>query len=145
MQLLAPPWQAAERLIPQPPCPAVGSMAHSDLLLLFHMRTYTLSAHQYYISKGQEAGDCMELTLYFTAHTPIHFLICLIRALVIFCPLLLFFSHYQQSLSCLLDSNHLFQLQLNGWSEWDSEPVFMREPLESTSLWHCNRNTGFLT
>lgn len=138
-------WQTAERLIPQPPCPAVGLMAHSDLLLLFHMCTYTLSEHQYYISKGQEPEDCIELTLYLTPYTPIHFLISLIRALVIFCPLLLLFSHYRQSLSCLLDSNHLFQLQLNGWREWDSEPVFMREPPESTSLWHCNRNAGFLT
>lgn len=145
MQLLASPWQTAERLIPKPPCPAAGSMAHSDLLLLFHMRTCTLSAHQYYISKGQEAGDSMELTLYLTPYTPIHFLVDLIRALVVFCPLLLLFSHYRWSLSCLLDFNHLFQLQLNGWRDRDAEPVFMRELPESTSLWLCNRNTGFLT
>lgn len=41
MQLLASLWQAAERLIPQPPCPAAGSMAQPEQLLLFHTHTYT--------------------------------------------------------------------------------------------------------
>lgn len=140
MQLLASPWQAAERLIPQPPCPAAGSIAPSDLLPLPHKYTRCQRINIKW-SRDGEPGDCMETKLFFTL--PFTFLSSEPSSICarFFYPL----NSYQRPLSCLLHSSHLFQLQLSGWREWNSVLVFIKEPLERTSLWHCNRNTGFRT
>ena len=44
-----------ERLIPQPPCLAAGSTHTPRSFIHTHTRT---STYQYYMSEGQEAGDC---------------------------------------------------------------------------------------
>lgn len=97
------------------------------------------------MSEGQEAGDCMELTLYFTAHT-IHFSVSLIGALVSFRPRLLFFL----TLSAITLLFIGFQPSVSAPIKWLEVAklwagLYEGASRENLSLWHCNRNTGFLT
>lgn len=89
-------WHAAESLMQQSWCPAVGSVTYT------HLQTHNhTQSHQYYMIGGQEPK---KLKLCFFSCP------C---SLFNFCPLVLFFKLYLWSLWSLLESSHLFQFQLN--------------------------------
>lgn len=145
MQLLASPRQAAERLIPQPPCPVAGWMAQSDPLLLFHTHTNTNTVSTsllYERGTGGRGLHSLDIAP-FCAHPHSHFTSPHWSACQ--CLPMSFTLSTLSAITLLFIRLHPSVSALMKWFEWNYGLVFMREPLERTSLWHCNRNTGFLT